>query len=395
MGVFRSWQMLTLLLLVGGCADEGAESDAAADAAAPADLAVASDLGFGAAPHPPLPQLAPNDGKILTSVRVVSVVASGDPLAAQLFSFGDALVSSAWWSAVGADYGLGAGGASLHLTGPALSADVPAADAKAYLQGLATGNAAPDGHSVYVLYLPSGVALLDNSGRPIQGCVGFHFGGFAASGDIWAVIARCGKSSLDAETYLASHEIAEGAADAVVGKGWSLPFAPAGTPLWMEDIWAIAEGHEIGDLCQGAGATRQGNFSYSRIWSNSAAAAGTDPCLPAPAPPYVNVSAPAGWVSAAAGADVTIPLTGWSSAPTPGWTVHATVRKSSIAGFTAWLDDASDGGLSSARNGAQLTLHVQVPPTAVSGDYAAVRLESAQPSDPASFGLWPVGVYVP
>jgi hypothetical protein len=364
------------------------------DASSFVDLAAPEDLGFVTSAHPPLPQLPANDGKTLSPVRVVSVVASGDPLATDLFSFGDALVSSAWWSAIGADYGLGPGGQSLHATGPAMTGNVAAGAVKAYMQKLATGAAAPDGHSVYVMYLPRDVNLLDNNSRPIPGCVGFHFGNFAATGDSWAVIVRCGQTALDATTYLASHEIAEAATDAVTGKGWSLPSAPSGTPPWMQDVWAIAEGHEAGDLCQGAGAVRQGNFSYARIWSNSAAAAGNDPCLPAPPPPYVNVSAPSGWMSVVAGADITIPVTGWSSAPAQPWSVMANIRKSTKAGFTAQFA-ANDGGAATIDNGAQRSLEVHVPGDAVSGDYAVIRLESTQPSDATKLGLWPVGVYVP
>jgi hypothetical protein len=33
---------------------------------------------------------------------------------------------------------------------------------KSYLTALATGNATPDGHSVYILYLPPNVGILDN-----------------------------------------------------------------------------------------------------------------------------------------------------------------------------------------------------------------------------------------
>jgi hypothetical protein len=76
---------------------------------------------FMTAPHPPLPQLIKNGNDVITNLRLVSVVASGDALAQTLFDFGDELVASSWWTTVGADYGLGSATASLHLTGPGIS----------------------------------------------------------------------------------------------------------------------------------------------------------------------------------------------------------------------------------------------------------------------------------
>jgi hypothetical protein len=299
---------------------------------------------------------------------------------------------------VGGEYGLGAATRAVHLTGPAIAAgtNMKGGDIKSYLAALATGDAAPDGHSVYLMFLPPGVGILDNNGQPIGGCVGFHFANFDSQGDIWAVIKRCGQpgqAQTDDETYLASHEIAEGCADAAAGKGWSLPFAPSGTPVWMQDVWAVGEGHEAADLCQGAGSTPQGNFSYSRIWSNAAAAAGRDPCVPALAGPYANVSTEAQWVSATAGEEVAIAVTGWSSAPIADWSVQAGIRSASRRGFAVGF--GGDAGVATINNDTQQLLHVTVPSDAGAGDYVIVRLLSAQPAAATEQAIWVVGVYVP
>jgi hypothetical protein len=389
-------------LALAACSSAPAPSPSAAldlglglDPASPVDLAPPPDASFATAAHPPLPELQRNAGDVIRGLRLVSVVASGDPLAQALLDFGDALVASSWWTAIGADYGLGAATGSLGLTGPAIDGgtNLGGARIKSYLTALATGSAAPDGHSVYVLYLPSGVGILDNNNQPIGGCVAFHFGNFDAKGDVWAVVKRCGTPAGDSATYLASHEIAEGCADAAVGKGWSLPFAPSGTPPWMQDVWAVGEGHEASDLCQGAGATRQGGHSYARIWSNTAAAAGRDPCLPSLPGPYVNVSAPSAWIRGAPGQDVVIPITGWSSAPVDDWSVQPGVRAASGAGFVTRFD--GDGGTATINNGQQRMLHVQVPPDAGSGDYCVARLLSTQPASAMELAIWLVGVYVP
>jgi hypothetical protein len=396
---------LVLLLFLFGCStasfavspDSSSPADlsALADLAVPADLSAASDLsslsdlGFAPAAHPPLPQLINNAGDVLTDVRLVSVVSSGDPMQQTLFDFGDALVKSAWWTTVGADYGLGAAAGALSISGPPVDAgtNLTGPQIKSYLTALATGGAAPDGHSVYVLYLPDKVGILDNQMRLIGGCVAFHFANFSAQGDVWAVVKRCDTSG-NAETYLASHEIAEGCADAAAGKGWSLPFAPSGTPPPMQDVWAVAEGHEASDLCQGAGTAVEGGFSYSRIWSNSAAAAGGDPCVPSLPGPYVNVSSSMEWVAATPGTDTLIPVTGWSSAPVADWSVSAGIRGYSGPSPSPSLDGAT------INNGKQLTLRVSMP-GAVSGNWAAVRLLSVQPASAKEQAIWIVGVYYP
>jgi hypothetical protein len=157
----------------------------------------------------------------------------------------------------------------------------------------------------------------------------------------------------------------------------------------MQDVWAVAEGHEIGDLCQGAGGTIEKNFHYSRIWSISAAAAGRDPCVPSLSGPYVNVSTPFDWKSVSAGESVMVPLTGWSSEPTADWKLQAGIRASSRGGFSANL------GATTINNGTQVTLSIGVPADAVSGDYAVVRLLSTQPASSDESAIWVAGVYVP
>jgi hypothetical protein len=200
----RSW---IILLTLAACTREVASpSDLAIEATN--DLSPENDLapGFVTAAHPPLPQPTNHNSKELTSLRLVSVVSSGDPLQQTLFDFGDALVTSGWWSTVGADYGLGPAASSMHLTGPAIASgtNMSGADIKSYLQALATGAASGDGHSIYVLYLPENVGILGNQNKVVSGCDGFHFANFDAQGDVWAVIKRCDKTGATA-TYLASH----------------------------------------------------------------------------------------------------------------------------------------------------------------------------------------------
>jgi hypothetical protein len=155
----------------------------------------------------------------------------------------------------------------------------------------------------------------------------------------------------------------------------------------MQDVWAVSEGHAAGDLCQGAGGTMQGGFSYSRVWSNSAAAAGMDPCVPSLGGPYVNVSTQHTWMIGMPPNDVLIPVTGWSSAPVGEWTVQVGIHGSSR--------NDTGGGTATINNGAQQMLRVSVPAAAMRGDYVVARLLSTQPASASESAIWVVGVYLP
>src|ERR1700690_1972495 len=80
-------------------AGDASAIDASSDAnASDATSADAGDSGsFTTAPHPAFPQLLAGTGRVLRPMRVVTVVAQNDTLAADLFAFSDALVSSQWW----------------------------------------------------------------------------------------------------------------------------------------------------------------------------------------------------------------------------------------------------------------------------------------------------------
>src|SRR5580698_4726866 len=120
-----------------------------------------SDGGpFETAAHSPFPVLPPNDSSEILMPRLVVIVGPGDPLADQLFSFGDTLVESAWFKAVGHDYGIAptAGPSSLHLTGAAVPAVMDETALRAYVTATIAANpaAATDGHTVYLFFYPPG-----------------------------------------------------------------------------------------------------------------------------------------------------------------------------------------------------------------------------------------------
>jgi hypothetical protein len=166
---------------------------------------------------------------------------------------------------------------------------------------------------------------------------------------------------------------------------------------------------EIGDLCIATRVT-EGGMEYQREFSNASASAGLDPCVPALAQPYFNVSpAPStkGWFAAAPGQQVSIEVTGWSSGPTRDWIASADPLAHDGTRFPAHLESASSMTIAghvyrTTNNGRTLTVKATIPAAATSGWWGVVKIWSLHadasgvtPADEdiAHEGL--VGLYVP
>ncbi len=119
------------------------------------------------------------------------------------------------------------------------------------------------------------------------------------TGFSYAIIANCGgggsATALDEVTDTISHELIEAATDPKVVS------APAFETTDTAHIaWSHEAGAEVADMCEWTGNMQQrlvGNYMVQRIWSNAAAAAGHDPCVPAPDGPYFNAAPELGGVS--------------------------------------------------------------------------------------------------
>jgi hypothetical protein len=219
----------------------------------------------------------------------------------------------------------------------------------AYIQSLIDGGTAPapDGETCYLLYLPDGVSIASGPG-PFSAYHSPYPAYGEGLGDGWAVVSRAtpyggGETQLEELTRVASHEVLEAATD----PGWtSYAVAPAATPPWKGSVWSVFQVPgpvEAGDLCEGTRTFEpDGGSEYQRILAPSPPANG-DPCLPAPAEPYYDVSAPADWYALGGDAGtVSISITGWSEAATDDWLVIATVAQAS-AGFASVEGDAARG----------------------------------------------------
>ena len=416
---------LVLALFVAGCGEVGGAADSGpgplsdADLTSRPDLAGAPDLGgpvslprivpFTPAAHAPFPTLPSGDGVVLTPTRVVTIVAQNDAFHDQLLAFGLLLTTSSWWQVVAAPYGLATAATPVTATGPAITNNLTESTLKRYVTTLVNQGTvpAPDGKSVYMVYLPDGVSLNSPNTTDNANCAlyeGYHTQ-YGTLGDNIAFSQRCVPSSmpgsLDDVTNTASHEIIEAASDPT-GGGWAFPAPPTMQP-WTADVWATLDSGAVtenADLCAGSNFVERG-FQYQRVWSNGAASAGGDPCVPAIAQPYLNVSAPKGWYATDGSGRADIPLTGWSTARIDDWGLGSEVYDPTVMGWTVTIQSqrmVTVNGKSrpAINNGETITLSVTAPPGAARGSFQGFVIYS-YPTAPGGddYHMFPVGAYVP
>ena len=203
--------------------------------------------------------------------------------------------------------------AGVHFGGTlALAAAVELKDVDGLAQALASGTvaiqgtdagAAPvvDGNTVFALFYPTSTTISEAQGY--DSCQ--SFGGYHAdtnvtlpSGQVnftYALVPRCpdfyaseGLTGVDEVTAGLSHELVEAATD---------PFTETKAAYLAADddhkVWGVVlAASEAGDMCSwempSVAIPNGVDLKTSRIWSNVAAKAGHDPCVPAPSDPYFN-----------------------------------------------------------------------------------------------------------
>jgi hypothetical protein len=257
------------------------------------------------APHPSTPRVVSAGGPVIKSPKLVEITFQGDPLQADIDNFmSDLGNATVYWAGTTAEYGVGPLSA---ITGVTLSEAAPTTIADADLQlWLAREIAAktvpaPDENTIYVIYYPQGTVVTMGSGADLGSlCTdfqGYHDNLATSAGTLvaYGVVGRCPSAApnvaeIDQVTAEASHEIIEAATDPYPTSN------PAFIELDMEDQgWELVAGPEIGDMCAAnpdAFFVPPGMTNLvQRVWSNVAAAAGHDPCVPFGTSPYFN-SAP-------------------------------------------------------------------------------------------------------
>jgi hypothetical protein len=220
---------------------------------------------------PPAAHLTFRGGPLLSSVKVFTIfwgqawqTTPNSELANQLNQFFKFVVSSALvdqlaeYSVPGQTIGHGSLVGTVTITQPTLSHSVTDAAIQTMVQQEIKSNSAvpkPDANTLYFIYLPPGIAVVQGGSRSCQAFCGYHdtFG----SGIYYAVMpfpncAGClgGMTTLDALTSTSSHEFCEAITDPVPGQGW------------YDDTHG-----EIGDIC--AWQTKKlGNYTVQLEWSN-------------------------------------------------------------------------------------------------------------------------------
>ncbi len=225
------------------------------------------------APPPPPPQLTYRGGPLLSAVEVFTVfwgpAWTSSPqaeLAQSVNEFFDYVLTSALLDQL-AEYGVqgkaighGQRIGSATITTPALGSSISDAAIQHALQQEITSNQAfpaPGPNSLYFMYMPPGVSVVQGGSRSCQAFCGYHndIGGIV----FYAVMpfpgcAGCtGRlTALDAVTSTSSHELCEAITDPVPGQGWYDDF-----------------NGEIGDIC--AWKTKVlGAYTVQLEWSNRA-----------------------------------------------------------------------------------------------------------------------------
>ncbi len=298
---------------------------APAEAARPNHHPGDTDPAYPAA-HPGMPQIPRNGGPVLHDPSIVTVTFAGDAMEPRLQAFGDQVGGLQWWSTVHAGYGVGPAVSAGHVTIPVgPPARMSDAEVQAWLRArLADGTLpAPTDQSIYLLYYPQTTTItFDDSSGSAASCqvfLGYHSTIDVASGGgtvpvAYAVINRC-RGDLDEVTVTASHELTEASTDPR-----PIDNTTAGYVTLDDNAWT-GLGGENGDMCAGVSGVREGGFALTRVWNNVAAAAGAQPCLPAPdtgGVPYFNAAVVHDQLSASPGTAVSTEVDCYSFGPLAG-----------------------------------------------------------------------------
>ncbi|HEY1956236.1 MAG TPA: hypothetical protein VGH28_11495 [Polyangiaceae bacterium] len=360
--------------LLAACSDSPDATDAGDDAG-PSDEAAAPDAGSdvdNGAPSTTYPAFtidAPQvrnlgKGPVFATPRVVPIFFQSDDagFTAQLTTFLNAMAASTFWGPQVSEYGVG----KLTIAAPVTLAQTPPAalassDIRAWVATELASDASfpqPDASTIYAIFYPSGTTVTSNNGTSCVDFWAFHSeASFQNQLVSYAVAPRCAKfpqgfygaslTGVDAVSAPISHEIIEASTD---------PFGPTeiawASPDDAHAYWPLlAGGPEVTDYCYPFEASYYApsdvGHSVARSWSNAAAAAGHDPCVPADAIPYFNampvmpddvtVTSPTAKGTAKGlrlpvGTSKTIDLDLFSDAPTSGpWTVSVDPFSASLA----------------------------------------------------------------
>ncbi|SDO17012.1 hypothetical protein SAMN04515671_0022 [Nakamurella panacisegetis] len=233
---------------------------------------LAPTVGPAAAPH-----LTYRNGPLLTNVKVFTVYWGAewessplDATATDLDNFFGTILTSplidqlAEYGVAGRPIGHGSWIGRAVVTTPAHKHVVADTRIQHMLSREISGNAAfptPDDNTLFFVYLPPGVAVVQGGSRSCQAFCGYHnnFTGADGSNLYYAAMpypgcqgCTAGLTDFDALTSTSSHELCEAITDPVPGQGW------------YDDV-----NGEIGDICAWK-SRKLGAYTVQLEWSNGA-----------------------------------------------------------------------------------------------------------------------------
>ena len=305
----------------GGASTPPAGSTAAPDDDAGALEAAASTPEAGApypAVAPSLPAIQSAGGAVLSTPRIVPVFFPGETRAGLLSDAIARYVASAEWRAATAQYGVGATAAAPPVQSTeALPSSIATEDVGTWIAAHLDGTHPEWGptddatlaSTIFVLYPPADTTIYapqEDPSDPVSATLcgprpwdieGWHWQTTPAPGSrppiVFALVGACthdGVALADRMTSTTTHELAEAATDPLFYTSPAYASVDDAHAFWME----LTGGGEVGDLCEQDLVTPPDvGYAVQRIWSNDAASAGHDPCIPAVAPTYFNVAADA------------------------------------------------------------------------------------------------------
>jgi hypothetical protein len=338
------------------------------NAVSPPDAA--PDPSFQPAAHIPMPLVFPHAGTVLPKVELVTVTFDGYADRDAVEQFGSKIVASSWYVSAGAEYGVKLGTALPPIRLVQMPTSLTRQDIRSQIANLTTGNltanpAVPELQSLYLVYIPANVEIVDLPvRRSYHDVIRLGNGGRVPL----AVVLDDGTTTANT-LVAAAHQLIDTATD---------PFDPPSDGFYADppanDPWSLVLG-EVADLCEGEDLVSDSGYMLPRVYSNRAVLAGKSPCTPfVPDDDWNDVSAkPSQMPTVVAGGTASYVLTGWSTREIPDWTLslHAADRSD----FTL-IEMSPDLSSDTINNKSKVTLTLRVPPDATSGQTGGVYVLS-------------------
>ncbi len=237
---------------------------------------------------PEVPTLALQGGEVLTAPKFQLVRYASDPGTAPATTLLQKIGASDYWKQTTSEYGVGVAVALPEVVlDTAAPATIDDKEIQAWLlseldTAPTAGLAMPDWDTAFVWVAPASTSVTVAGSTLCKDIGGYHSTVPRANGQLvpYIVLPQCtvflDQKGPDALTYALSHELVETATDPR-GGGFRLGNKDVATALF----WG---GYEAGDLCAlPANASKLAELGVvvQRTWSNRAASAGHDPCVPA------------------------------------------------------------------------------------------------------------------